>query len=141
MEKKKAPLSQRAQCYQIDTRSLLFISKRHIDTQPPASAPGGFSPFMQQSPFSQGFAVCLQYLCIPEYAKAWPKRHICCTRRQLSHKLPFTSQAGPHISPPEAHMPGKTKNIMLVRQSWTVGGKLTTGALPAQSTALPSSCN
>lgn len=74
------------------TLAIVYQQAPHRRTPPglplPPPVPRGFSPFMQQSQFSRGFTVCLQYLCIPGYTKTRPKRHICSTRRRLSPSLP-----------------------------------------------------
>lgn len=87
------------------TLAIVYQQAPHRRTRPgvplPPPVPRGFSPFMQQSQFSRGFTVCLQYLCIPGYTKTRPKRHICSTRRGSSPRVPPGGQAGPHSPLPE----------------------------------------
>lgn len=106
------------------TLAIVYQQAPHRRTRPglplPPPVPRGFSPFMQQSQFSRGFTVCLQYLCIPGYTKTRPKRHICSTRRGSS---PPGSHPGGRLDPtaPCQKDQGKTKSITLTGQSLAPG--------------------
>lgn len=97
----KKPLFQRAQCYQMDTHWLLFISKSHTGTPSPHQHPGGLGQSRNNPNFHgallyvySSYAPCDMPEPVPKGTFSTPKGHCGhqlparspCARKDLQHQ-------------------------------------------------------
>jgi len=112
-EKKKKPLFQRAQCYQMDTCLLLFISKHHTGTHPLASlSPHEHSGALVHSCNNPNFHGALPYVYSTYASQDMPKLGLRGTFAAPEGSCPTSSRPAARLDPTLPHMPGKTKSII-----------------------------